>query len=91
MLVVSEINFLIMNIESFDSNSGAMGCISCTVILVQASSYIYIGFNPFCANPTKWSKTRKQFVGNLPANSLSVFDHFVGFVLKRVNKQVNLL
>ena len=30
--------------------------------------------NPFSANPTKWSNTLKQFVGN---NCLSVFDHFV--------------
>ena len=34
------------------------------------------------ANPTKWSNTLKQFVGNLPTNSLSVFDHFVKFALK---------
>ena len=33
--------------------------------------------NPLSANPTKWSNTLKQFVGNLPPNSLSVFDHFV--------------
>ena len=33
--------------------------------------------NPLGANPTKWSDTLKQFVGNLP-NFLSVFNHFVG-------------
>ena len=33
--------------------------------------------NPLSANPTKWSNTLKQFVGNLPTNCLSVFDHFV--------------
>ena len=38
--------------------------------------------NPFSANPTKWSNTPKQFVGNLPTNCLSVFDHFVGLTLK---------
>ena len=38
--------------------------------------------NPLSANPTKWSYTLKQFVGNLPANCLSVFDHFVGLALK---------
>ena len=37
---------------------------------------------PLNANFTKWSKTLKQFVGNLPTNCLSVFDHFVGLVLK---------
>ena len=34
------------------------------------------------ANPTKWSNTLKQFVGNLPTNCLSVFDHFVGLAFK---------
>ena len=38
--------------------------------------------NPLSANPTKWSNTLKQFAGNLPTNCLSVFDHFVGLVLK---------
>ena len=38
--------------------------------------------NPLSANLTKWSNTLKQFVGNLPRNCLSVFDHFVGFALK---------
>ena len=28
-------------------------------------------------NLTKWSNTLKQFVGNLPTNCLSVFNHFV--------------
>ena len=31
---------------------------------------------PLSANPTKWSNTLKQFVGYLPTNCLSVFDHF---------------
>ena len=39
-------------------------------------------FNPFSANFTKWLNTLKQFVGNLPTNFLSVFDHFVGLVFK---------
>ena len=39
-------------------------------------------FNPLCANFTKWSNTLKQFVGNLPTNCLSVFDHFVGLAFK---------
>ena len=38
--------------------------------------------NPLSANPTKWSNTLKQFVGKLPTNCLSVFDHFVGLDLK---------
>ena len=41
--------------------------------------------NPLNANFTKWSNTLKQFVGNLPTNCLSVFDHIVGLVLKLLN------
>ena len=37
--------------------------------------------NPLRANPTKWSNTLKQFVGNLP-NCLSVFDNFVILALR---------
>ena len=40
------------------------------------------GVNPLSPNPTKWSNTLKQFVGNLPTNCLSVFDHFVILALK---------
>ena len=39
-------------------------------------------FNKWSANPTKWSNTLKQFVGNLLTNCLSVFDHFVILVKK---------
>ena len=38
--------------------------------------------NPLSVNSTKWPNTLKQFVGKLPTNCLSVFDHFVGFALK---------
>ena len=41
--------------------------------------------NPICANPTKWSNTLKQFVGNFSTNCLSVFDHFVRLVLNGLN------
>ena len=40
--------------------------------------------NPFSANIIKWSNTLKQFVGNLPTNCLSVFDHFVRLALKGI-------
>ena len=43
---------------------------------------IGLHINALSANPTKWSNTLKQFVGKLPTNSLSVFDHFVGLALK---------
>ena len=39
-------------------------------------------FNLLSANITKWSNTLKQFVGKLPTNCLSVFDHFVGLAVK---------
>ena len=39
-------------------------------------------FNRLIVNPTKWSNTLKQFVGNLPTNCLIVFDHFVILALK---------
>ena len=43
----------------------------------------YLGIiNPLSANLTKWSNTFKKFVGNLPTNFLSVFDHFTGLGLK---------
>ena len=34
---------------------------------------------PLSANPTEWSNTLKQSVGNLLTNCLSVFDPFVGW------------
>ena len=33
--------------------------------------------NRLSVNPTKWSNTLKQFVGKLPMNCLSVFDHIL--------------
>ena len=40
--------------------------------------------NPLSTNPTKWSNTLKQFVGKLPMNCFSVFDHFVKLALKEL-------
>ena len=48
-----------------------------------------VALNPLSNNPTKWSNTLKQFVGNLPANCLSVFDHFVILVLKGLISRKN--
>ena len=39
-------------------------------------------FNPLSANPTRWSNTLKQFVGNMPTTCLNVFDHFMKLALK---------
>ena len=40
--------------------------------------------NPLSAKLTTWPNTLKQFVGNLPTNCLSAFDHFVILTLKRI-------
>ena len=45
-------------------------------------------FNALSANFTKWSNTFKQFVGKLPTNCLSVFDHFVGLALKGLTSEI---
>ena len=50
--------------------------------LSRALTLHIFAFNPLNANPTKWLNTIKQFVVNLPANCLSVFDHFVGLAFK---------
>ena len=52
-------------------------------------------FNPFRANPEKWSNTLKQIVGKLPTICLSVFDHFMNLALKGlmrndVNNRISL-
>ena len=44
--------------------------------------------NLLSTNPTKWSNTLKQFVGNLPTNCLNVFDHFVKLALKELIKVI---
>ena len=36
---------------------------------------------------SKWSNTLKQFVGNLPTNCLSVFDHFMILALKGLSSK----
>ena len=43
------------------------------------------------ADPTNWSNTLKQFIGNLPTNCLSVFDHFVGPALNGLRRRSNFL
>ena len=52
------------------------------LLVVTSDSFFQNQLNPLSTNPTKWSNTLKQFVGKLPTNCLSVFDHFVGLVLK---------
>ena len=52
------------------------------IVLVRNVPANMILCNPLSASPTKWSNTLKQFVGKMPANCLSVFDHFVWLTLK---------
>ena len=47
--------------------------------------------NPVSANFTKWSDTLKLFVGKLPTNCLSVFDHFVGLAPKGLTSYLDKL
>ena len=49
---------------------------------MKATPSLFTVINPSSANPTKWSNTLKQFVGKLPTNCLSVFDHFVNYKLQ---------
>ena len=53
-------------------------------LVLNGFKSFHLMVNPLSANPTKWSNTLKQFVGNLPKNCLRVFDHFVGLALKRL-------
>ena len=42
----------------------------------------YSVINLLSTNPTRWSNTLKQFVGNFPTNCLILFDHFVRLALR---------
>ena len=53
-----------------------------TLVIDQGTKTTFMQFKTLNANPTKWSNTLKQFVGNLPTNCLCVLHHFVGLVLK---------
>ena len=52
------------------------------IVLVRNVPANMILCNSLSASPTKWSNTLKQFVGKMPANCLSMFDHFVWLTLK---------
>ena len=52
---------------------------SCGLICTQRTLFSKDSYlNLSSANPTKWSNTLTKFIGNLPTNCLSVFDHFMG-------------
>ena len=55
------------------------------IILQNTCERLLLPFNPLSASRTKWSNTLKQFVGKLPTNCWSVFNHFVGLALKGLN------
>ena len=59
-------------------------CYRCrgTQFYFQGFSSVFKFVNPLSAKFIKWSNTLKQFVGKLPTNCLSVFDHFSGLALK---------
>ena len=52
------------------------------MLLGNIQIYLTQCINPLSANFTKWPNTLKQFVGKLPTNCLSLFEHFVGLALK---------
>ena len=66
------------------------------IVFSQRGNYLkitlsdYISVNPLSTNFTKWLNTLKQFVGKLPTNCLSVFDHFTVLAFKGL-KNVNML
>ena len=47
-----------------------------------------LNVKPLGAKFIKWSNTLKQFVGKVPANCLSVFDHFMGLALKGLKRSL---
>ena len=53
--------------ESFSKVISFMILRRCVTVII-----LFVNINPLSVNPTKWSNTLKQFVGNLPTNCLSV-------------------
>ena len=60
----------------------------CFEIMIKNLMNISEIINPLSCNPTKWSNTLKQFVGQQLTNCLSVVDHSVGLALKGLNSQL---
>ena len=60
--------------------------IICDIVTLYFCSSVDFGsgfsVNTLSVNPRGWSNTLKQFVGKLPTNCLSVFDHFGRLALK---------
>ena len=60
-----------MQIKIFKSGGGMMRN-GVDALKWDFGDEVKLRFNSLSANPTKWSNTLKQFVGNLPTNCLSV-------------------
>ena len=81
---------LIFKKENYNTNTDFI-LLTCFVFhMIQMKITNFDTFNPLSANPTKWLNTIKQFIGNLPTNCLSVFDHFGGLALKGLNRRILL-
>ena len=84
--------FFSNNVECEKMVSASRACKIITFLKVAFVMLFYVqnvsqGFrtlkvNPLSINPTKWSNTLKQLVGNLPTNCLSVFDYLMKLALK---------
>ena len=66
-----------MNLPLLDLQVCVFYCLLCFIF-----SMLGINDDSLSVNPTKWSNTLKQIVGNFLTNCLSVFDQFVGLALK---------
>ena len=54
-------------------------------MLVMFGTKLIKSWHRLTQNATKWPNTLEQFIGNLPTNCLSLFDHFVKLALKGLN------
>ena len=77
---------VILNKNSKEFHSSFFYLILSTLTFYQTSFSENIYF--FKRLPAKWSNTLKKFVGRSPINCLSVFDYFVGLVLKELIKNI---
>ena len=73
--------FIFLQPQKRNSVHNGMSIILICMLYVFLSILIS-SFNPLSANPQIWLNTLKQFVGKLPTNCLSVFDHLVKLALK---------
>ena len=68
---------------------------ACKTLTLQKNLFdktaLAIFLSLFLMKISKWPNTLKQFVGNLPTNCLSVFDHFVGLALKGLKGAIQSL